>query len=119
MGDSGRTTQYEYDQRLWRIDHAGAITFVVAETPGDALREQQSVEDDSGCEDFRVRLMPPTESITVMGEDPTDYPKGFLEEDDEFFEGGRIRFTATAAEWCEYVAETLTKSTYYLCGSEF
>lgn len=71
------------------------------------------------CDDLRVRALPPKESITVLGEDPKDFPEAFLEADDEFYDGGRVRFIANAAEWAEYVAETLKSKTFHLCGTAY
>lgn len=120
MGDSGRLAEYQGDERVWRIDHGGESAWVVAGRASEALAEHESISDDF-CEDFTVKALSPTDSITVNGEDPQDFPEAFLEADDEFYDGGRIRFTANAAEWAEYVATTLKPKprAFHLCSTEF
>lgn len=117
MGDSGRTTEYQGDEKLWRIDHGGAASWIVAEQAWEALRELLSIEDDD-CEDYKVVVVPPNAFVTVNGEDPKDYPENFrdLEDDDP---DAPLLFKATAAEWVEHVVEGTKHSTYYLCGTEY
>ena len=123
MGDSGRTTTYQGDPFVWKIDHGGETAWYVATYASDAMKEHELLAAEQSDGPFTITLVPPETPITIhASHDESDtYPDSWREDDEDRSIDER-NVTAFAAEFAEFHANELmmrSNDALQLCTTEY